>query len=204
MTFGQKLKTLRINNNLTQDDLAEILFVSRTAVSKWESGRGMPNIESLKALSKYFSVTIDDLLSGEELIILAQNDQRQKEMHIKRIVFGLLDFSMFLLLFLPFFAQKTNGIINEVSLLSLTQIQPYLKILYFVVIISCVVLGVLTLVLLNKMGESAGKRNIIISLVLGAFGVIIFIVSLQPYAAAFVFMFLVIKALMLIKINSYK
>ena len=101
MTFGEKLKKLRIDKKLTQDELAEILYVSRTAVSKWESGRGFPNIESLKAISKYFSITVDDLLSGEELITLAEQEQGQKEMHIKDMIFGLLDCSMVLLFFLP-------------------------------------------------------------------------------------------------------
>ena len=107
MTFGEKLKKLRTEKKLTQDELAEILYVSRTAVSKWESGRGFPNIESLKAISKYFSVTVDDLLSGDELITLAEQDQNRKEMRIKDMIFGLLDCSMALLFFLPFYRLKS-------------------------------------------------------------------------------------------------
>lgn len=60
MTLGEKLKKLRTDKDLTQEELAEILYVSRTAVSKWESGRGFLNIESLKAISKYFLVSVDD------------------------------------------------------------------------------------------------------------------------------------------------
>ena len=150
MTFGEKLKKLRIDKKLTQDELAEILYVSRTAVSKWESGRGFPNIESLKAISKYFSITVDDLLSGEELITLAEQEQGQKEMHIKDMIFGLLDCSMVLLFFLPFFAQKTDGVIKEVSLIALTEIQLYLKILYFAVVVGSMILGLITLVLQNR------------------------------------------------------
>lgn len=56
MEFHEKLQELRKQKGLTQDQLAEKLYVSRTAVSKWESGRGYPNIESLKAISKYFGV----------------------------------------------------------------------------------------------------------------------------------------------------
>lgn len=44
-----------------------MLYVSRAAVSKWESGRGYPNLESLKAIAKLFSVTVDELLSSDEL-----------------------------------------------------------------------------------------------------------------------------------------
>ena len=64
---------------LEQEELAEALFVSRTAISKWESGRGVPNIESLKAISKFFSVSIDELLSGEEILKIADEDNKQKE-----------------------------------------------------------------------------------------------------------------------------
>ena len=49
----------------TDEKLAEKLFVSRTAISKWESGRGYPSIDSLKAIAKYFHITIDELICGE-------------------------------------------------------------------------------------------------------------------------------------------
>ena len=52
MDFQDKLKELRKNRGLTQEELAQALFVSRTAISKWESGKGYPNIDSLKAISK--------------------------------------------------------------------------------------------------------------------------------------------------------
>lgn len=68
MELSEKLQELRKEKGLTQEELAEALFVSRTAISKWESGRGVPNIESLKAISKFFSVSIDELLSGEEIL----------------------------------------------------------------------------------------------------------------------------------------
>ena len=71
MDFHEKLQQLRKQRGWTQEQLAEQLFVSQTAVSKWESGRGYPNLESLKAISALFSVSIDDLLSGGELIVLA-------------------------------------------------------------------------------------------------------------------------------------
>ena len=80
MEFNEKLLTLRKQKGLTQDELAEILFVSRTAISKWESGRGLPNLESLKAISSFFKISIDDLLSGNELIIIAEQDKSKKLM----------------------------------------------------------------------------------------------------------------------------
>ena len=61
MEFHEKLQELRKQKNLTQEELSEILFVSRTAISKWESGRGYLSIDSLKAIADFFGVTIDDL-----------------------------------------------------------------------------------------------------------------------------------------------
>ena len=70
MEFHEKLQELRKQKNLTQEELSEILFVSRTAISKWESGRGYPSIDSLKAIAEFFGVTIDELLSNRELICI--------------------------------------------------------------------------------------------------------------------------------------
>ena len=56
MEFNEKLQELRKARSLTQEELAEAVFVSRTAVSKWESGRGYPSIDSLKELSRFFRV----------------------------------------------------------------------------------------------------------------------------------------------------
>ena len=51
MEFCDKIKKIRTDNNLTQEQFAEKLYVSRTAVSKWESGKGYPSIDSLKSVS---------------------------------------------------------------------------------------------------------------------------------------------------------
>ena len=62
---GQKIQTLRIQANLTQEQLAERLFVSRELVSKWELGQRRPNIKILKELSKLFNVEINDLIDAD-------------------------------------------------------------------------------------------------------------------------------------------
>ena len=119
MTFGEKLKKLRTDNGLTQDELAEKTYVTRTAISKWESDRGYPNIDSLKAISKFFSVSIDDLLSSDEVLTIAEEDNKQQETRFKDLVYALLDLSIAMLLFLPFFAENTEGVIRSVSLIML-------------------------------------------------------------------------------------
>ena len=199
MTFGEIIKKLRTDKGLTQDELAEKIYVTRTAISKWESGRGFPNIESLKAISKYFSVSLDELLSGEEILAIAENDNKQKERTLRGLIFGLLDCGMALLLFLPFFGQKADGVIRSVSLLALSNIQPYLKTTYIAFVSIMVVLGIMTLALQNCHQRLWTQSKSVLSLTLSAVGVCLFIISQQPYAAVFVFAFLIIKALMLIK-----
>ena len=199
MDFNEKLQNLRKQKGLTQEELAELLYVSRTAISKWESGRGFPNIESLKAISKFFSVSLDQLLSGEEILTIAENDHKQKERTIRDLVFGLLDCGMALLLFLPFFGQKADGVIKSSSLFALTEIQSYLKTTYLLFVIVMVVLGIVTLALQNCRQRFWVQCKSIFSLILSAVGVCLFIISQQPYAAVFVFAFMTIKALMLIK-----
>jgi transcriptional regulator with XRE-family HTH domain len=121
MEFNEKLQELRKQKGLTQEELGEILYVSRTAISKWELGRGYPNIDSLKSMARFFGITIDELLSCDELLCVAEQDGKQKENRLRDWTFGLLDISILILLFLPFFAQNVDGIIYEVSIFGLTE-----------------------------------------------------------------------------------
>ena len=66
MLFNEKLKMLRKEKNLTQEELAEKLNVSRQAITKWESGDGTPDIENLKQVSVLFNTTIDELVKEEK------------------------------------------------------------------------------------------------------------------------------------------
>lgn len=199
MEFNEKLQELRKRKGLTQEELAEVLYVSRTAISKWESGRGYPGIDSLKRISEYFSVSLDELLSSEELLTAAQEEGRKKEQHFRDLVFGLLDVSVMMFLFLPFFGQRVNGVIQEVSLLGLTEVEIYIKIPYLILVFALVIWGVLILALQNCAGAFWKHNKYRISLGLSSLAVLMFVASRQPYAAAFSFLFLVIKALLLIK-----
>ena len=199
MEFNEKLQELRKNKGLTQEELAEALYVSRTAISKWESGRGYPSIDSLKEIAKYFSVTIDELLSSNEVLSIAEEDNKQKEKHFRSLVFGLLDISVLMFFFLPFFGQKVNGIVQDVSLLSLNGIENYLRTVYYAIVIAIIVYGILTLAFQNFQKAFWVNNRDKISLILNAVAVLLFIISSQVYAGTFLFIFLVIKALMLIK-----
>lgn len=62
MAFPEKLKALRLENGLTQDELGEKLYLSRTSISKYEIGKNEPNIEAIIAISDLFNITTDELL----------------------------------------------------------------------------------------------------------------------------------------------
>lgn len=199
MEFGEKLQELRKGRGLTQEELAESLFVSRTAISKWESGRGYPSIDSLREISRFFSVTIDELLSSDEVITIAKEESRQKEGHLRDLVFGLIDCSVLLLFVLPFFGQTEEGVVRGVSLLSLSEISSWLRAIYFSVVFAAVLWGVLTLAMQSCRVSVWLQLKNKISIFLNGAGVLLFIIGTQPYAAVFLFAFLIIKALMLIK-----
>jgi transcriptional regulator with XRE-family HTH domain len=90
MEFNEKLQQLRKQKGLTQEDLAELLFISRTAISKWESGRGLPNIDSLKAISKVFGITIDELLSTDDIIQAAEEEKKENAIPLEQYYMGYL------------------------------------------------------------------------------------------------------------------
>ncbi|MCI9170797.1 MAG: helix-turn-helix transcriptional regulator [Lawsonibacter sp.] len=68
MKLSKKLVSLRKKKRLSQMELAEMLQVSRQAISKWETGKAVPSIENLKCLSELYQISMDDLISSEETI----------------------------------------------------------------------------------------------------------------------------------------
>ena len=74
MDLGHQLKELRKEKGVSQEDLANVLGVSRQAVYKWENNKGYPDIENLIRLSDYFEVTIDE--------IIRKDPKLQKKIHV--------------------------------------------------------------------------------------------------------------------------
>lgn len=199
MEFSEKLQTLRKQKALTQEELAQVLFVSRTAISKWESGRGTPSIDSLKAISKFFSVSIDDLLSGDQVLKIAEAEKKQTVRQVGDLVFGLLDCGAACLLFLPLFGQKGTEEVRAVSLLALTGVTPFRKPICLALILTMIAVGILTLALQNWQNPTWQACKTKLSLLLNLLGVLLLIVTLQPYAATFLLLMLLIKVLLLLK-----
>ena len=201
MEFHERLQELRRQRGLTQEELAAALFVSRTAVSKWESGRGYPAIDSLKAIAAYFEVTVDALLSGDALLQLAEADRKRQKRQLRCLTYGLLDVLAVLYLLLPLFRQEAGDMVQAVSLLHLVCTAAYLKSVYFAVSLALVLLGVLALALQNHSGQFWLRCSMPLSLTAGIMAALLFTVSMQPYAAVFSLLMLAGKVFLLVKMR---
>lgn len=85
MSFGQKLKEIRSRFNISQEKMAHLINVSRQAITKWESDIGMPDISNLETISKTFNVTIDELLSEEDLPKLIYQKELDKTKYKNKV-----------------------------------------------------------------------------------------------------------------------
>ena len=200
MEFHEQLLELRKNNGLTQEELAEALYVSRTAISKWESGRGYPNIDSLKEISRYFSVSIDDLLSSEKLLSIAEKENKTNIQNICHLLFGIVDLFSFVLIFLPLYPNMVNGFIYSVNLLSYTQTTPFNRGIYWTMFVSLILMGVLRIVFMRIKTEKNYKIITDLSIVLHILIILFLSLAREPYAVTVAFLLLIVKGILLFKV----
>ena len=196
MEFNEKLQELRKRKGMTQEELAEALFVSRTAISKWESGRGYPNLDSLKQISRYFSVSIDELICPEEIITAAEAEKKASIDRYLRLLCGALDILTGLLLFLPVFGNGA-GTPACVSLFGITGLRAWIKAVFAVVIAATVLNGICGVVFSYVDRPSRKDCQLFTGLALSVAGTAVFIVTRQPYAGIICLLLLVIKGLLI-------
>ena len=198
MEFHEKLQELRKSRGITQEELAEALYVSRTAISKWESGRGYPNIDSLKEISKYFSVSIDDLLSGEKLLSIAEKEHTSNLRHVCDLLLGIMDICSFILIVLPLYPNTVNGFVYSVNLFAYTQVTSLNRSLYWSLFILIIVIGIIKLVL-TKLGLSKCNKIVTgVSMFISILLVLFLAMTREAYAIMVVFLLLVIKGVLLL------
>ena len=199
--FSEKLQELRKSRSLTQEELAEALYVSRTAVSKWESGRGYPSIDSLRGLSRFFSVSIDELICPDEIIEVAADEKRAFADRYRSLICGALDVLLAILLFIPAFGNGADSTAT-VALFELSEVSPWLKSTFAVIICMIVLEGACALVVANLDSPLWGKRLLVAGKILSIAAVMVFIVSRQPYAGIICFALLIIKGFLVSQGNS--
>lgn len=199
MEFHEKLQELRKSRGLTQEELAEALFVSRTAISKWESRRGYPSIDSLKEISRYFAVSIDDLLSGEQLITIAEKENRSNLNTICDLLLGFVDLFSLMLIFLPLYPKPVNGYIYAVNLFDYVDNDVLIITIYWALFIGLTIVGIVKILMVYFKLEK-GKR-VVNSLSVGfsVFAVLFLAMVREPYAIVVAFLLLLAKGGLLYK-----
>jgi transcriptional regulator with XRE-family HTH domain len=202
MEFNEKLQELRKSRGLTQEELAEALFVSRTAVSKWESGRGYPNLESLKQISRYFAVSIDELICPEEILSAAEDEKKESLDRVLSLLCGALDLLPGLLLFLPVFGNGRETP-SSVSMFAITGLSAWIKPV-FAALIALTVLNGLCGVVISHLDKPVWNRHrLVTGLALSVAGTALFIMTRQPYAGILSLTILVIKGWLLERRRSF-
>ena len=199
MDFNEKLQSLRKSKGLTQEELADALFVSRTAISKWESGRGYPSIDSLKDISKFFSVSIDDLLSGEKLLSLAEKENKSNIRNICDLLFGIVDLCSFILVVLPLYPNTIDGFVYSVNLLNYTQTTTLNITICWIMFMSLVIIGAVKVILARIKAEKCSKILMEISIAISILIVLFLAITREVYAVIVVFLLLIIKGVIFLR-----
>ena len=199
MEFCEKLQELRKSRGLTQEELAEALYVSRTAVSKWESGRGYPSIDSLKEISNYFTITIDDLLSAEKLIFIAEKENKSNIRNICDLLFGAADLLSFLLIVLPLYPKTVEGYIYSVNLWMYTETAAYNRTVYWILFLALMVSGIIK-ILQTQLKTEKGQKTVTMCSVFLSIGTVLYLVlARETYAAAVAFLLMIMKGFLVFR-----
>jgi len=185
MELGEKLQKMRKQRGITQEQLADSLFVSRAAVSKWESGRGYPNIDSLKALAQYFGVTIDELLCADAVPDFSEEEKGAKGGSL----FAWADIGAALLFLLPMFGQGADGVVLSLPLLLLKP--SVMKTVYLFATGANITWGLFTLALRSNRAGYPARRSFLLNIGL----LLLLILGRQPYAAVLSLGFLIAKVI---------
>lgn len=196
MGFSEKLQKLRTQRNLTQEQLANQLFVSRTAISKWETGRGTPNLDSLQAIAKLFGVSLDELLSTEEVVVMAKNENKRNTEQILCYIDSVLNLMSVFGFLLPMYKVFKNNVYYCVPLY---QYSGFMHKTIFIIQSAILLCGVLGLIFQWKEKEKIYNFVKFSGYILMIIFIFLLIALNHPNASSFCFAFLLIKGMVLIK-----
>ena len=152
----------------------------------------------MRDISRYFSVSIDDLICSDEMITAAENDKREFVDKYVSLICCALDVLLAILLFLPAFGNGP-GPSGTVSLFALTGISPWVKTVFIVIIGAAVLNGMCGVVIAGFSMPVCMKHRLITGIALSILAVIVFIATRQPYAGIICFSLLVIKGFLAVK-----
>lgn len=195
MELNEKLQELRKSKGMTQEELAEVLYVSRTAISKWESGRGTPSIESLKQIAAFFSVSIDDLLSAEKALSIAEQEHKIRQQNQVHLWNGIIDVCSAGLIFLPLYPNAVGQTVYAVNLLSYTN--RFNRSICMLLFLALILIGVVK-TLLTCLGRKKEQGFLtVLSIILSILSILFLTAARISYATAVAFLLLILKGTLL-------
>ena len=164
-----------------------------------QEGRGYPSIDSLKEISNYFSVTIDELLSTDKLLSIAEKENRANLRGMCDLLFGLLDVFAIVLIVLPLYPNVVDGFVYSVNLFAYIQTTSLNRSLYWIMIVFLVVIGFIKLILIKLDMQRYNKVATKVSMSISTLSVLLLAITRESYAVAVVFLLLVMKGILLLK-----
>lgn len=196
MDLGSKIKKIRKDNNLTQEELAKKIYVTRTAISKWETNKGFPSIDNLQTISSLFNVSINELLSSNELVSLACINNEDQEIKHKLQLFSFADVVSFLLLFLPIYAKEIEG--YYYSMMYYDSSLTKLNIILYTIVFSLFLVIAFLEWLLSIVNINKKKLVFIFSILYTAFVLSFVIATSEAYAGLMILVLLMVKILVIL------
>lgn len=190
MELSEKIQKLRKERGLTQEQFAEQMFVSRTAVSKWETGRGVPSVESLQMIAKFFGITLDELLGAEEVASIAGKENKENIRRFAARIDGIFNVAAVAGVLLPLYKIEKDEVFYSVPLY---QFDGWLAVLYWFFPVVMAMCGVLWFLMCKDEWRRLGKCIRVVALVMNVCAVFLFVLSGQPYPAVMFFVLLLMK-----------
>lgn len=192
--IGKFISDERKAKGYTQKQLSELLGISDKTISKWECGRGYPSIDLLKEISTFFSVTIDELLSGEKLLSIAEKENKSNMHNLCSILIGTIDLFHFLLIVLPLYPKSMKEYIASVNLFGYIETSAFNRMVYWVLFFLLMLIGAAEIIVTQLKIEKVYKLVIAFSMLLGIAAVLFLSLTGETYATALAFLLLVLKA----------
>ena len=197
--IGKFISDERKAKGYTQKQLSELLGISDKTISKWECGRGYPSIDSLKEISRYFSVSIDELLSGDQLVLIAEKENKSNLNGLCDLLFGFTDLLSLMLIFLPLYSKPVDGYIYSVSLIEYVDNEIWIRMTYWGLFIALTIIGIVNILMVNFKFEKGKKVITFLSVGLSIITVLYLAIAREPYAVTVAFLLLLIKEGLLYK-----
>ena len=196
MNIGTNIYTLRKEKKITQAQLAEKLGVSEQAVSKWETGRGTPSMESLKQIANLFHITLDQLLSTEEVVVIAEKENKENINRFASYIDGIINLTALLGLLLPLYKVEENGLFQSVPLY---QLGGWQGVVFWIAPVIMMICGIAQMVLAGSENTKMNTAANVVGTAAHIGATILLILCGHPYPAVLFFFLFALKGILLLK-----